>query len=60
MASRRDALGRTRGRPGAHVLESFLGMLPGPLLWVSLGLLVTTAASLGADAGPDVPGRQVV
>lgn len=55
-----DALGLTRVRLGDYVLPSCLGMPPGTLQWVYLGSMVTTAASPGADAGPDVPGRQVM
>lgn len=42
------ALGLTRVRLGHYVLGSFVGMLPGTFLYVYLGSLVTTAASLGA------------
>ncbi|HVB38853.1 MAG TPA: VTT domain-containing protein, partial [Vicinamibacterales bacterium] len=41
--------------PGRYVVASFLGMLPGTLLYVYLGSLATTAASLGtagAGGGP--------
>jgi uncharacterized membrane protein YdjX (TVP38/TMEM64 family) len=42
------ALGLTRVRLRDYVLGSFVGMLPGTFLYVYLGSLVTTAASLGS------------
>jgi uncharacterized membrane protein YdjX (TVP38/TMEM64 family) len=44
------ALGLTRVRIDHYVLGSFVGMLPATFLYVYLGSLVTTAASLGATA----------
>lgn len=43
------ALGLTRVRLRDYVLGSFVGMLPGTFLYVYLGSLVTTAASLGSS-----------
>lgn len=45
------ALGLTRVRPRDFVLGSFVGMLPGTLLYVYLGSLVTTVSGLGPDRG---------
>ena len=42
------ALGLTRVRPRDYILASFLGMLPGTLLYVYLGSLVTSASELAA------------
>lgn len=42
------ALGLTRVRVRDYVVASFLGMLPGTLLYVYLGSLVTSASELGA------------
>ncbi len=41
------ALSLSSVSPGRYVLASFIGMLPGTLLYVYLGSLATTAASLG-------------
>ena len=45
------ALGLTRVRLRDFVLGSFVGMLPGTLLYVYLGSLVTTVTALGTDRG---------
>jgi uncharacterized membrane protein YdjX (TVP38/TMEM64 family) len=46
------ALGVTRVPFSTYVLASFLGMLPGTFLYVSLGAAATTAAQLGHTQGP--------
>jgi len=43
------AFGLTRVRTGAYVLGSFLGMLPGTLMYVYLGSAVGDIASLSSD-----------
>ena len=53
------ALGITRVRLRDYVLGSFVGMLPATAMYVYLGSLVTTAASIGGDA-PEHASRQVV
>ncbi len=47
------ALGLTRVRPRDYVLASFLGMLPGTVLYVYLGSLVTNLAQLSRGERPD-------
>jgi uncharacterized membrane protein YdjX (TVP38/TMEM64 family) len=54
------ALGLTRVRLRDYVLGSFVGMLPGTLLYVYLGSLVTTAASLEVAGAPATPARQAI
>ena len=46
-------LGLTRVRPRDYVLASFLGMLPGTILYVYLGSLVTSVAQLTGGERPD-------
>lgn len=50
------ALGLTRVRPRDYVLGSWVGMLPGTVMYVYLGSLVTSASELASgertDAGP--------
>lgn len=46
------ALGLTRVRFGTYLAASFLGMLPGTFLYVSLGAAATNAAQLGQARGP--------
>lgn len=46
------ALGLTGVRLRDYVAASFLGMLPGTLLYVYLGSLVTTVTALGTNRGP--------
>jgi uncharacterized membrane protein YdjX (TVP38/TMEM64 family) len=46
------ALGLTRVRPRDYVLASFLGMLPGTVLYVYLGSLVTSVAQLSRGERP--------
>jgi uncharacterized membrane protein YdjX (TVP38/TMEM64 family) len=47
------ALGLTRVRTRDYVLASFLGMLPGTVLYVYLGSLVTSVAQLTRGQRPD-------
>jgi uncharacterized membrane protein YdjX (TVP38/TMEM64 family) len=47
------ALGLTRVRLRDYVLASLLGMVPGTLLYVYLGSLVTSAAQLASGQRPD-------
>lgn len=47
------ALGVTRVRLRDYILGSFLGMLPGTVLFVYLGSLVTSASELAAGKRPD-------
>jgi len=47
------ALGLTRVRLRDYVLASLIGMLPGTLLYVYLGSLVTSAAQLASGQRPD-------
>ncbi|WP_309892821.1 VTT domain-containing protein [Archangium sp.] len=47
------ALGLTRVRPRDFVLASFLGMLPGTVLYVYLGSLVTSVAQLSRGQRPE-------
>ena len=54
------ALGLTRVRLSHYLLGSFVGMLPGTFLYVYLGSLVTTAASLGATAETGGAAQQVI
>ena len=54
------ALGLTRVRLRDYVLASFIGMLPGTFMYVYLGSLVTTAASLGSDTVPVSAGQQAI
>lgn len=54
------ALGLTRVRLGHYVLGSFIGMLPATFLYVYLGSLVTTAASLGATEASGGTARQAI
>jgi uncharacterized membrane protein YdjX (TVP38/TMEM64 family) len=54
------ALGITRVRLRDYILASFIGMLPATVMYVYLGSLVTTAASLGAEAPPDHASRQIL
>jgi uncharacterized membrane protein YdjX (TVP38/TMEM64 family) len=51
------ALGLTRVRLRDFVLGSLVGMLPGTLLYVYLGSLVTAVNALGTDSGSDVARR---
>lgn len=48
------ALGVTRVPFPTYVLASFLGMLPGTFLYVSLGAAATSAAQLGEAQGPPI------
>jgi uncharacterized membrane protein YdjX (TVP38/TMEM64 family) len=54
------ALGLTGVRLRDYVLGSFLGMLPGTILYVYLGSLVTTAAALGGGGGPSTSGQRAL
>lgn len=54
------ALGLTRVRLRDYVLGSFVGMLPATFLYVYLGSLVTTAASLGSSAATARTGQQII
>jgi uncharacterized membrane protein YdjX (TVP38/TMEM64 family) len=54
------ALGLTRVRLHHYVLGSFVGMLPATFLYVYLGSLVTTAASLGAGEATTGTAQQVI
>jgi uncharacterized membrane protein YdjX (TVP38/TMEM64 family) len=54
------ALGLTRVRLRDYVLGSFVGMLPATFLYVYLGSLVTTAASLGSSAATAGTGQQMI
>jgi uncharacterized membrane protein YdjX (TVP38/TMEM64 family) len=54
------ALGLTRVRLRDYVLGSFVGMLPATFLYVYLGSLVTTAASLGSSAATAGRGQQMI
>jgi uncharacterized membrane protein YdjX (TVP38/TMEM64 family) len=54
------ALGLTRVRLRDYVLGSFIGMLPATFLYVYLGSLVTTAASLGSSAATAGRGQQMI
>ncbi|MCC7043682.1 MAG: TVP38/TMEM64 family protein [Acidobacteria bacterium] len=54
------ALGLTRVRLSHYVVGSFVGMLPGTFLYVYLGSLVTTTASLGATGETAGTAQQVV
>ena len=54
------ALGLTRVRLRDYVLGSFVGMLPATFLYVYLGSLVTTAASLSSSAGSAGTGQQMI
>jgi uncharacterized membrane protein YdjX (TVP38/TMEM64 family) len=54
------ALGLTGVRLRDYVLGSFLGMLPGTVLYVYLGSLVTTAAALGGGGGPSGSGQRAL
>lgn len=47
------ALGLTRVRAGHYVLGSWLGMMPGTLLYVYLGSLITSAAELTSGERPE-------
>jgi uncharacterized membrane protein YdjX (TVP38/TMEM64 family) len=47
------ALGLTRVRPRDYVLASLLGMLPGTVLYVYLGSLVTSVAQLSRGQRPE-------
>ncbi len=47
------ALGLTRVRTRDYVLASLLGMVPGTLLYVYLGSLITSAAQLASGQRPD-------
>jgi len=52
------ALGLTRVSLRDYVLASFLGMLPGTLLYVYLGSLVTSASEIAAGHGASAGGWQ--
>jgi uncharacterized membrane protein YdjX (TVP38/TMEM64 family) len=52
------ALGLTRVSLRDYVLASFLGMLPGTLLYVYLGSLVTSASAIAAGHGGSAGGWQ--
>ena len=54
------ALGLTRVRLRDYVLGSFVGMLPATFLYVYLGSLVTTAASLSSSAATAGTGQQMI
>lgn len=55
------ALGLTRVRLRDYVLASFIGMLPGTVLYVYVGSLVTTAAQLFSGERPSTgPAAQVL
>jgi uncharacterized membrane protein YdjX (TVP38/TMEM64 family) len=51
------ALGLTRVRLRDYVLGSFVGMLPGTLLYVYLGSIVTNAGIVSAEAGVETAWR---
>ena len=54
------ALGLTRVGVRDYVLASFIGMLPGTLLYVYLGSAVTSLAALGNDRGPGGTAQQIL
>lgn len=54
------ALGLTGVRLRDYVLGSFVGMLPGTLLYIYLGSLVTTVSALGNDRGPAGTAQQIL
>jgi uncharacterized membrane protein YdjX (TVP38/TMEM64 family) len=54
------ALGLTRVRLRDYVLGSFVGMLPATFLYVHLGSLVPTAASLGSSAATAGTGQRLI
>jgi uncharacterized membrane protein YdjX (TVP38/TMEM64 family) len=52
------ALGLTRVKFGSYLLASWIGMLPGTLLYVYLGSLAGNIASLATGTGPEKPTSQ--
>ncbi len=52
------ALGLTRVRAGHYVLASFIGMIPGTLLFAYLGSTVTNLAELASGAATEDPSAQ--